>query len=128
MLAVDPDVGPVLDDSATVVDAGARRARRPDRGRRLWLATWPKLAAIALALLIWQAVVWSGWQPEYILPSPLTVFDRLGELIADGTVADAVGITMRRAAIGYALALVIGVGRRRASWCRRRSPARRSAR
>ena len=109
MLAVDPDIGTALDDRATVVDVDARRAHRSDRGRRLWLATWPKLAAVALALLIWQLVVWSGWKPEYILPSPLTVFDRLGELIADGTVADAVGITMRRAAIGYVLALVIGL-------------------
>ena len=37
------------------------------------------------------------------------MFDRLGELIADGTVLDAVGITMRRAAVGFALAVVIGV-------------------
>ncbi len=41
------------------------------------------------ALLIWQIVVWSGWRPEYVLPAPATVFDRLGELIADGTVLDA---------------------------------------
>jgi NitT/TauT family transport system permease protein len=75
----------------------------------VWLATWPKLAAIALALGIWQVVVWSGWREEYVLPAPATVFDRLGELIADGTIADAVGITMRRAAVGFALAVLIGV-------------------
>ena len=53
--------------------------------------------------------MWTGWRPEFVLPSPLTVFDRLGELIADGTVSDALGVTLRRAAVGYALALVIGV-------------------
>ena len=53
--------------------------------------------------------MWSGWREEYVLPAPATVFDRLGELIADGTVVDAIGITMRRAAVGFALAVVIGV-------------------
>jgi NitT/TauT family transport system permease protein len=110
MLAVDrrQDTA-VLDDSATVVETTGRRARRPDLSRRMWLATWPKVAAIALALLVWQVVVWSGWREEYILPSPPTVFQRLGDLIADGTVFEAVGITMGRALVGYALALVIGV-------------------
>ncbi len=111
MLAVDREdpTGTVLDDSATVVDPVVRRGRRPGLGRHLWLLTWPKVAAIALALLIWQIVVWTGWREEFVLPSPFTVFDRLGELIADGTVFDAVGVTMRRALIGYGIALVIGL-------------------
>src|SRR3954449_12892187 len=44
------------------------------RGRRLWSATWPKLAAVIIALGLWQLVVWSGWRPEYVLPGPVTVF------------------------------------------------------
>ena len=44
--------------------------------------------AVNLALALWQVVVASGWRAEYILPSPFTVFDRLGELLADGTIAD----------------------------------------
>jgi NitT/TauT family transport system permease protein len=116
MLAVDHDALPtdpdptigVLDDSATVPPPDARRGPRPDRGRQLWLAIWPKLAAIALALLIWQIVVWTGWRKEYVLPAPATVFKELGSLIADGTIFEAIGTTMRRAAVGYALALLIG--------------------
>ena len=44
-----------------------------------------------------------------MLPAPATVFDRLGELIADGTVSDAVVVTMRRALVGFTLAVAIGV-------------------
>src|SRR5215207_3244134 len=111
MLAVERQdtIDTVLDDRATVVDPTLRRARRPELGRRAWLATWPKLAAVGLALLLWQVVVWTGWRQEFVLPSPWTVFDRLGELIADGTVTDALLVTMQRAAIGYAIALVIGL-------------------
>ena len=98
----------VLDDRAEALEPSPRRDWG-EAGRRVWLATWPKLAAIALALGIWQVVVWSGWREEYVLPAPATVFDRLGELIADGTVFDAVGITMRRAAVGFVLAVIIGV-------------------
>ena len=97
----------VLDDSAAApVAAGAERV---SLGRRIWTAIWPKVAAIALALFLWQLVVWSGWKPEYILPGPAAAFDRLGELIADGTVGEAISITMQRAVVGFGLALVIGV-------------------
>src|SRR6476646_1226522 len=114
MLVADPSARPtelepsVLDDSATVPVADRARERRADRGRRLWLATWPKLAAVALALVLWQIVVWTGWRKEYVLPAPATVLKQLGTLIADGTVVEAVGTTMRRALVGYALALLIG--------------------
>ena len=84
-------------------------ARRAGRARRLWNASWPKLAALAIALLLWQTAVWSGWKPEYVLPSPFTVFKELGDRLADGTMLAAVGMTMRRAFSGFALAVLVGV-------------------
>ena len=114
MLVAEPSAPPadvdvdVLDDSATAPVTAGAPATRGDRARRLWLATWPKLAAVALAVLVWQIVVWTGWRKEYVLPAPPTVLKQLGTLIADGTVVEAVATTMRRAMVGYALALVIG--------------------
>jgi sulfonate transport system permease protein len=115
MLTVEPGASErpvdelgVLDDSAAV-PAGGGTDRQPSLGRRVWTATWPKVAAIGIAIFLWQVVVWSGWKPEYILPGPGATFRELGELIADGTVGEAISITMQRAAVGFALALVIGV-------------------
>jgi NitT/TauT family transport system permease protein len=82
---------------------------KKDWPRRLWLATWPKLGAIALALAIWQLVVWSGWKPEYALPPPSKVLPEFWSQLTDGTFTKAIGITMQRAFIGYSMALVIGV-------------------
>ena len=48
---------------------------RPSRAARAWAAAWPKLLAVALALIVWQLVVWSGWKPEYVLPGPRKVWD-----------------------------------------------------
>lgn len=78
------------------------------RPRRVWGAAWPPLAAIALVLVIWQLVVLGGWRPDYVLPGPLTVVPRLVEdLIADDLLM-AIGITLRRAALGFGLALIVG--------------------
>jgi NitT/TauT family transport system permease protein len=66
------------------------------------------LAAIGLAVLLWQAVVWSGWKPDYVLPGPGQVMPELWRLLQKGTFWAAVGRTMQRAAWGYALAVVIG--------------------
>jgi len=84
----------------------------PVRGRalavRAWGATWPKLAAAALGLLAWQLVVWSGWRPDYVLPGPLPVFQRLGEDLRQLDFYAGVGITLRRALEGYLLAVALG--------------------
>lgn len=86
---------------------------REDLGRRslrsFWAAFWPKVAALGIGLFLWQAVVWSGWKPEYVLPGPSPVFAELWRLIEDGTVWEATAITMWRAIQGYFIALVIGV-------------------
>jgi NitT/TauT family transport system permease protein len=81
----------------------------PGRARRLWSSTWPKLGAIALVLLIWQVTVWSGWKSQFVLPPPGKAWAELLELFDRGVVTEAIGRTMQRAAIGYGLALVIGI-------------------
>jgi NitT/TauT family transport system permease protein len=73
---------------------------------KIWPAVWPKLVAVALFVAGWQIIVWSGWKPEYVIPSPFTVFDALLHDLP--TLAGAVGVTMRRAAVGFALSIVIG--------------------
>jgi NitT/TauT family transport system permease protein len=79
---------------------------RRSRASRIWSVVWPKLGAVALALAIWQVVVWSGWKPEYLLPAPATVFK---ELFTNLDVFwDASLVTLRRGATGFAVALVIG--------------------
>lgn len=80
----------------------------PSRARRLWSAAWPKLAAVTLALSVWQVVVWSGWRDDYVLPGPDQVLPTLFDLVKTSEFWRAVSITMRRALTGYALALVIG--------------------
>src|SRR5688500_6010423 len=91
------------------LDALEREPNRPDRGaRRAWRAVWPKAAAVALVLLAWQAVVWSGWRPAYILPPPGPVLSTLADLLATAVFWEALAITMQRAVTGYALAVLIG--------------------
>jgi NitT/TauT family transport system permease protein len=75
---------------------------------RLWAVVWPKLAALAFALIAWQLVVWSGWRPSYVLPGPITVFGRLATDIGGSDLPTAVAITLRRAAVGFGVAFVIG--------------------
>jgi NitT/TauT family transport system permease protein len=79
------------------------------RGRRAWSATWPKLAAVVIALGLWQVVVWSGWRPDYVLPGPAAVFGELRDELTNGTLLPALWLTLARAVRGYALAFLIGV-------------------
>ena len=50
--------------SVDAVETTPRPGRAPLR--RVWAGLWPKLAAAALLLAVWQAVVWSGWKPDYV--------------------------------------------------------------
>jgi NitT/TauT family transport system permease protein len=89
-------------------DAGVRR-----RASRAWSWLWPKTLAVGIVLAIWQIAVWTAWKPEYVLPSPATVFSRLwdemlGNSVTDKTLWDQIALTMQRGLIGYALAILIG--------------------
>jgi NitT/TauT family transport system permease protein len=105
-----PTAGSQLDEALAGLDA-LELAQGNDVHplHRAWSATWPKLAALALGLALWQAVVESGWKPEYILPGPGAVFADLRAELADGTFTTATAITMRRAAVGFGISLLIGV-------------------
>lgn len=74
---------------------------------KAWAAAWPKLLALVLALAIWQLVYLSGFKSG-ILPGPAATLTDLWHQMHSALLWTAVGTTLRRAVIGFALALVIG--------------------
>ena len=111
-MAVDraaPPSAPSLGVALAGLDAldAVDRAAHDRLSRRLWSATWPKLVALGLILLVWQIAVWAHWKP-YILQSPATVARELWSLLGSSLFWQACGVTARQAIIGYALVIVVG--------------------
>lgn len=92
-------------DQASAADTRGGRSRAV----AAWSAAWPKLLAIAVVLAIWQVVAWSGWKPWYVLPGPGPVLSRLAEDLTTAATWQAMATTLRRASVGFAMAVVIGV-------------------
>lgn len=93
--------------------AGLDALERHETGRAsiatvVWVAAWPKVAAISLALVLWQLVVWTGWKPVYALPGPGRVLPQLADLVVTADFWRAVATTMRRAFSGFLLSVVMG--------------------
>ena len=60
-------------------------------------------------LAAWQAMAWSGrWSPV-LLPSPGDVAEYLRGALADGSLLEATGVTLRRLLVGYAVGVAIGL-------------------
>jgi len=83
------------------------------RLRRWWDLVWPGAAALGLGLGLWQAVAWTHWRPDYVLPGPATVMhsllrDLVGAPGQSVSLWAAIGTTMGRAVAGFLLALLIG--------------------
>lgn len=74
---------------------------------KVWAAAWPKLLALALALAIWQVIYLTGFKSG-ILPGPAATLPDLWHQLHTAQFWQALGTTLRRAVIGFALALVIG--------------------
>ena len=75
---------------------------------RIWRRAWPLLAAIALALAIWQLVYLSGWRPAYVFPGPVTVGQQLLEMLGGAELYQSIGTTMQRAVLGFSTAVATG--------------------
>ncbi len=96
-------------DEAEPALVRTRRRRRLSRGlgnRQVWLA----IAGIAIAIGIWQLLWQSGRVPEYMLPSPRQVARTWVDLWRVGVMWHHVRATLVEALLGFAVALVIGVG------------------
>ena len=78
------------------------------RARSLWDAVWPKLLAIAIVLAFWELVHLSGWKKD-VIPGPAAVFSDLWAMLHTALLWQAIGTTVRRAVLGFGLALIIGV-------------------
>jgi NitT/TauT family transport system permease protein len=84
------------------------RVSASSRARKIWNAVWPKLLAIAIVIGAWELIHLSGWKSA-ILPGPAAVFSDLWAQMHTALLWQAIATTMRRAAIGFGLALVIGL-------------------
>jgi NitT/TauT family transport system permease protein len=91
------------------LDLGPAPGRKDaaERARRIWAVLWPKLAAVALVWVVWELVHLSGWK-KYVLPGPGVTLSNLWDQAQTGLLWHAVGDTLLRAVLGYALAVVIG--------------------
>ena len=100
MAVATADVEPASVGPAPVV------VRRPAFWKRAWAATWPKLLAIAIVVGVWQICVWLELRPEFVVPSPFTVFDAM--LHDWHQLLDASMVTLKRGAVGFLVAMLIG--------------------
>ena len=75
---------------------------------RVWSALWPIATAVLISLAAWELVVLSGWREPWVLPGPRDVLPSFVEVVSTGTFWSAVALTMKRALIGFALAVLIG--------------------
>jgi NitT/TauT family transport system permease protein len=87
---------------------GSVQDRKPVRlARKAWAAAWPKLLAVALVLAVWQIVHLTGWK-HLVLKGPSAVLSDLWQMVRHEQLWAAVGVTMKRALIGYLVALLVG--------------------
>lgn len=86
------------------------RALRANGERTVRSRAWARRAGFLLALLlIWAALAELRLWPEYILPSPLAVAETFVAGVRSGVFVIALGVSLRRIAVGYALSLAVGL-------------------
>jgi len=91
-------------DALGAADLGGGRGRLAITS---WRSLWPKLLAVALVLAGWELVHLSGWK-KLILPGPGVTLTNLWDQAKTGLLWHAIGTTLERAVIGFALAVAIG--------------------
>jgi len=69
----------------------------------------PPLIAFAGFLATWQALVWLGDYPPFILPGPLVVARRFVEAGTDGTFWPHLGTTLGEIAVGFAVGAALAL-------------------
>jgi NitT/TauT family transport system permease protein len=66
------------------------------------------LLTLAVMFVVWEIVA-RAFFPVYILPPPSTIFAALFRVVADGTIIEPVATSVRRALVGYLLAVALAI-------------------
>ncbi|WP_405813799.1 ABC transporter permease [Streptomyces sp. NBC_01390] len=99
---VDSDTGRTLPDLEPIVPSSTRRTRVPR-----WLR---RTSGPLLLLALWQVLSSTGALTADILASPERIAEVGRDLIADGSLGNAMGTSLQRVALGLLLGTVIGTG------------------
>ncbi len=75
---------------------------------RLRRTALPPVVAVAFFVLVWVVVVALNVKPTYVLPPPSEVWTTFLDYWSQGAVREAVWNSLRRAAVGFAVSVVVG--------------------
>ncbi|NHN55680.1 ABC transporter permease [Calidifontibacter sp. DB0510] len=101
--AVPASTGPTTHPESRAAGGRGLRSDHPP-------APWEYRLLTPLALIaVWQVASALGWLPAHTLAAPSQVAAKVGSLLADGTLADALGTSLRRAALGFLLGTLIAL-------------------
>ncbi|MFD3561175.1 ABC transporter permease [Streptomyces sp. NPDC058686] len=116
----DPDVvakspGP---DAAAPADSAAEPVGRlelvrlvPSSTRRTRVPRWlRRTSGPVLLLILWQLLSSTGVLTADVLASPGTIARVAGDLVSDGSLPNAMGVSLQRVAIGLLFGVVVGTG------------------
>jgi NitT/TauT family transport system permease protein len=95
-------------DNLELAGQSAVTGGRTGRGGKVWNSLWPKVAAIVLVLALWQLLYLAKIKPHYIFPGPVQVLPDLWGQMHHALLWQAISTTLKRAVIGFAMALVVG--------------------
>jgi NitT/TauT family transport system permease protein len=97
-----------LELNETAVPESARGRRI---ARKVWAQVWPKALAVIIVLGLWE-LVWGidfhGDSSDNLMVGPLHAIPVLWGMLHHSLLWQAIGTTLKRAVLGYSLALLIG--------------------
>ncbi|WP_395359458.1 ABC transporter permease [Streptomyces sp. YH02] len=97
-----PDISPLPDVEPLTPDRGPGRGPAVPR----WLR---RTVGPVLLVALWQTLSSTGVLPAEALASPGTIARAGGELIGDGTLPTAMGVSLRRVAAGLLIGGIVGI-------------------
>jgi NitT/TauT family transport system permease protein len=83
-------------------------AEQRSRTRTVLANLGPPLVAVLAVLLVWQILIWAEIKPRYTFPSPLDVGSTLVDQWRDGTLPEAIWLSLSRGALGFLASVAIG--------------------
>jgi NitT/TauT family transport system permease protein len=117
-LDLNKDGAPVVEEQLERADTAAVGAgldaleehttARPPSWRRFLGGFYPPLIALLALLGLWQLAYSQHWKPEYVLPSPSSVWSSFAAMVSDGSAVDVIWTSVSRGLIGFAASIILG--------------------